>query len=93
MHGFYDFSYIKTLPLKIISRLLIKAVEKQQEKLLWERWLAIYPYMEIGAWNFISFNDYKDKLLNKEMKTTDITAEEIEEDILQVKALYERRCK
>jgi len=93
LHGFYDFSYIKTLPLKIISRLLIKAVEKQQEKLLWERWLAIYPYMEIGAWNFISFNDYKDKLLNKEMKTTDITAEEIEEDILQVKALYERRCK
>jgi hypothetical protein len=25
------------------------------------------------------------------MKTTDITAEEIEEDILKVKALYERR--
>lgn len=93
MHGFYDFSYIKTLPLKIISRLLIKAVEKQQEKLLWERWLAIYPYMEIGNVKFISFNDYKSKLLNKEMKTTDITAEEIEEDILQVKALYERRCK
>ena len=93
MHGFYDFSYIKTLSLKIISRLLIKAVEKQQEKLLWERWLAIYPYMETGALNFISFNDYKSKLLNKEMKTTDITAEEIEEDILKVKALYERRCK
>lgn len=91
MHGFYDFSYIKTLPLKIISRLLIKAVEKQQEKLLWERWLAIYPYMEIGNVKFISFNDYKSKLLNKEMKTTDITAEEIEEDILKVKALYERR--
>lgn len=49
--------------------------------------------METGVLNFISFNDYKDKLLNKEMKTTDISAEEIEEDILQVKALYERRCK
>jgi len=47
--------------------------------------------METGALNFISFNDYKGKLLNKEMKTTDITAEEIEEDILKVKALYERR--
>ena len=47
--------------------------------------------MEIGNVKFISFNDYKSKLLNKEMKTTDITAEEIEEDILKVKALYERR--
>ena len=47
--------------------------------------------METGVLNFISFNDYKDKLLNKEMKTTDISAEEIEEDILKVKALYERR--
>lgn len=49
--------------------------------------------MEIGALNFISFNDYKDKLLNKEMKTTDISEEEIKEDIGKVIALYERRWK
>lgn len=79
------------MTLKVISRLLVKAVEKQQEKQLWERWLSIYPYMEIGSLDFMSFYDYKDKLLNKMMKTTDISAEEIEEDILRIKALYERR--
>lgn len=74
-----------------VTRLIIKAVENQQEKYLWERWLAIYPYMETGSLKFMSFNDYKEKLVSKEMKTTDITPEEIEEDILKVKALYERR--
>ena len=47
--------------------------------------------METGVLNFISFNDYKGKLLNKEMKTTDITEEEIEEDIGKVIASYKRR--
>lgn len=47
--------------------------------------------MEIGRFEFISFIDYKNKLLDKKFKTTDITKEEIEEDILKVKALYERR--
>lgn len=79
------------MPIKNVKRLLVNAQEKQQEKLLWERWLAIYPYMEIGRFEFISFIDYKNKLLDKKFKTTDITKEEIEEDILKVKALYERR--
>ena len=47
--------------------------------------------MEIGKLNFISFGDYKDKLLSKKFKTTNMTKEEIETDILKIKALYERR--
>ena len=91
MHSFYDFGYIRTLPIKSIVKLLIKAQEKQQEELLWQRWLAIYPYMEIGKLKFMSFNDYKDKLVSKKFKTTNISKEEIETDILKIKALYERR--
>ena len=91
LHGFYDFTYIRTLPTRSIIRLIIKAQEKEQENLLWQRWLAIYPYMEIGKLKFMSFNDYKDKLVSKKFKTTNISTEEIEEDILGVKALYERR--
>jgi hypothetical protein len=79
------------LPIKNIIKLLIKAQEKEQEELLWQRWLAIYPYMETGKLKFMSFNDYKDKLISKKFKTTNMTKEEIEEDILKIKALYERR--
>ena len=46
--------------------------------------------METGKLNFMSFNDYKDKLVSKKFKTTNMTKEEIEEDILKIKALYER---
>ena len=47
--------------------------------------------MEIGKLKFMSFNNYKDKLISKKFKTTNMTKEEIEEDILKIKALYERR--
>jgi len=86
-----NIEHILSLPFEEGIEIIEKSQEKQQEDLLWQRWLAIYPYMETGVLNFISFNDYKGKLLNKEMKTTDITAEEIEEDIGKVIASYKRR--
>jgi hypothetical protein len=86
-----NIEHILSLPFEEGIEIIEKSQEKQQEDLLWQRWLAIYPYMETGKLKFMSFNDYKDKLVSKKFKTTNMTKEEIEEDILKIKALYERR--
>jgi hypothetical protein len=86
-----NIEHILNLPFEEGIEIIEKSREKQQEDLLWQRWLAIYPYMETGKLNFISFGDYKDKLLSKKFKVTNISKEEIETDILKIKALYERR--
>jgi hypothetical protein len=88
-----NIEHILSLPFEEGIEIIEKSQEKQQEELLWQRWLAIYPYMEIGKLKFMSFNDYKYKLVSKKFKTTNMTKEEIEEDILKIKALYEWRCK
>ena len=47
--------------------------------------------METGKLKFMSFNDYKDKLVSKKFKVTNISKEEIKEDIGKVIASYKRR--
>jgi hypothetical protein len=86
-----NIEHILSLPFEEGIEIIEKSQEKQQEDLLWQRWLAIYPYMEIGKLKFMSFNDYKDKLVSKKFKVTNISKEEIKEDIGKVIASYKRR--
>ena len=91
MSRYGNVEYILNLPFEEGIEIIEKSQEKQQEDLLWQRWLTIYPYMEIGKLNFISFGDYKGKLLSKKFKVTNISKEEIKEDIGKVIASYKRR--
>lgn len=47
--------------MKKLKKLLQVAYEKEA----YERWLTLYPFMEIGLTNFISFEEYKNKILPK----------------------------
>ncbi len=42
-----------------------KLLQVAYEKEAYERWLTLYPFMEIGLANFISFEEYKNKILPK----------------------------
>lgn len=50
LHSFYCFDYVRRLPLKYITRLLIKAKYKENDNLLKQRWMLHYqdsmPYEE-----------------------------------------------
>lgn len=43
--------------------MLKKANEKQSDSILWDMWLAKYPWMDKDS--FISFNDFKNSILKK----------------------------
>ncbi|MEG0694159.1 MAG: hypothetical protein RR440_00290 [Erysipelotrichaceae bacterium] len=56
----------------------IKSIEKDSEDRLYLAWVVHLPHM--NSENFISFNDYKNNIVNpnsKQIKTSDKTDEEI----------------
>lgn len=55
MHSFYDFNYVRKLPLKNVTRLIIKAQEKETDKLLMIRWMIHYQ-------NKMSFSEFKEQI-------------------------------
>ena len=42
--------------------IITKAKEKETDQIIWEMWLSLYPNMNKD--NFISFNDFKNKITN-----------------------------
>lgn len=66
------------------------------EKEAYERWLTLYPFMEIGLANFMSFEEYKKKILsNKSAETQNkkITLEvqkQNEAEMLKLVKYYEK---
>jgi len=68
-------------------RLLIKAFNKEQEDYIWDRWIRLCPYMELGQIEFISFDDYKKALLKP--KATEKTPEEIIAEMMPVIKAHE----
>ena len=42
--------------------MLPKLLKVAYEKEAYERWLTLYPFMEVGFINFISFSEYKKKI-------------------------------
>lgn len=48
-----------------------KLLQVAYEKEAYERWLTLYPFMEIGLANFISFEEYKNKILTRNKENTE----------------------
>lgn len=69
-------SYILDLDTEMFIDLVGKAIEKNFEDRVWDRWLAELPQMDKKT--FISFDDYKDKLLKP-----NATSGKSDEDILR----------
>ncbi len=78
--------------MKKFNQLLQVAYEKEA----YERWLTLYPFMEIGLANFISFEEYKNKILpkNKEdaenSKISEMKQKRNEAEMLELVKYYEK---
>ena len=70
----YDINYILNLEFEEGYEIISKALEKEVEEKLWDRWLIDYRNMTKDS--FISFEDYKNKLLGVSIKAQDDTSKE-----------------
>ncbi len=83
---------IKDYPLSKLADFLNFAYEKE----LYERWLKIYPYMEIGFIKYLSFKDYKKKIKeNAEIKKNNslLTDKQIIDEGMEIVKIYENQQK
>lgn len=69
--------------------LITKAIKKESEDSLWDRWVRLCPYMELGQIKFISFEDYKNGLLKPKAKLANLTSEEIMAEMMPVIQAHE----
>lgn len=69
-------SFVFNLDTDTFIDLIKKALEKETEDKLWEKWLVQMPHME----HPISFNDYKDKHFKNVANESGKTDEELLED-------------
>lgn len=67
------------LPIRSITRLLIKAREKQEEDSMWDLYLSIYPKM--NSETFITFEDFYDPARIVKDKSEKEILEEVKEVI------------
>lgn len=82
-------SNIKDYPLNKLGDFLEYAYEKE----LYTRWLTIYPFMELGFVDFISFKKYKEKALEQvkvNKKNENLTNNQIVQHGLEIVKRYEQ---
>ncbi len=71
--------------------MLVKSFEKRQEQAIWEGWLSLYPWMEMGYLKFQSFDEFKKSKIHNHARYTLKTNDEIVEELVKVVAAYEGR--
>lgn len=91
MHGHYGIGTSSKIRFKDLGKLIIKAIEKEQELKVWDRWIKLYPYMEFGRIKFISFDDYKNELLKPKPKLSEKTSEEIIAEFMPIISAHENK--
>lgn len=79
------------LPLSAAVDYLIYAIEQEKEKAAWELWTKMYPYMALKWLKPIKFEDFKNKLFQKQYRYTQKSLDEIEEEMLAIVAAYKGR--
>lgn len=82
MHSFYSIDYILRLPIKNVTRLLIKAKETKEEDMAWDVYLTIYPNMNEET--YISFDDFFKRKLPKKEEVKSKTETEILTDVKEI---------
>ena len=91
MHSHYGINGSSRVRVRDLNRLLIEAIKKESEDSLWDRWVRLCPYMELGQIKFISFEDYKKALFESRVKVSEKTSEEIVAELLPVITAHEER--
>lgn len=68
------------MKIKNINKLIIKAVERQNDEKAWDMWVTKYPLMITGQIEKEEFKDFKNKIFKSKKKYTEISNEEIEKE-------------
>ena len=80
------------LPLSIAVDYLIYAIEQEKEQAAWELWSSLYPFMASGfIKDFVKFEEFKNKLFQKQYRYTQKSLDEIEKEMLAVVKQYKGR--
>lgn len=79
------------LPLSAAVDYLIYAIEQEKEQAAWELWKTLYPFMAIEWLKPIKFEEFKNKLSEKQYQYTQKPLEEIEQEMLAVVAKHKGR--
>ncbi|WP_335871966.1 hypothetical protein [Bacillus sp. 2205SS5-2] len=82
---------LKRTPVKRLNKLLQKAQEKENEKLILELWVRLYPPMMKKELEFVSFLDFKEKVSKPAQKVTDKSHKEIEDELLKIIENHEKK--
>lgn len=80
---------IKDYPLGKVADFLHFAYEKE----LYERWITLYPLMEAGFMEYISFKEYKEKFKENAMKKQQnkiLSDKQIIDEGMKIVEIYER---
>lgn len=91
MHGQYGFENVKNKPIGRINKLLDYAIEKEKDDAVWDVWCSLYPNMAMGLIKPIKYNEFKEKLFEKQYKYTQKSLEDIEKEMLAVVAKHKGR--
>lgn len=79
------------LPLSVAIDYIVYAVEQEKEQAAWELWKALYPQMVIGLIKFVKYDEFKNKLIQKQYQYTQKSLDEIEEEMSAIVAAYKGR--
>jgi len=77
------------MKIRNITKLLIYSIEKERDADIWSMWMSLYPMMATKQIEFVQFSKFKNNLIKK--KYTDVSLEDVEEEMLKVVEQYERR--
>ena len=70
---------------------LLYAIEQEKEQAAWELWTGMYPFMTMKWIDFVKFDEFRNKLFQKNYKYTQKSLEEIEKEMLAVVAKHKGR--
>lgn len=87
----YELTAILDLPISIIYDYLKYGIEKEKEKIAWDLWTSLYPFMVIGYVKFKPFEKFKKDLFKPQPKYSNKTLKEIQNEMIKVIAAYESR--
>ena len=85
MHSHYSFSFVNRQPLRVVKKLLLKAIERENESRAWALYTSIYPHFTEES--FISYDSFIKDLLKNDTTNNDQTIEDI---LIDVKKILEK---
>ena len=87
-------SYICSLDFDTAYKLYQRIQDKQEEQTLWDMWLSLYPSMMKKEIEFVSYDDFKQRIYNKVKPTKpQKSEEEIIAEAEKIKRLDINTCK